>query len=158
MFFICKRIQKDPANLTYEESQSRFILLQRSSLISILHLTYEESHSRFILLQRSSQSLKTPSDGTCLREPPGGFCDVGCCCFLPHWRFLTFILALFHATGTPPRLLNFRSTYSELYPGYFRLLAFSPRVLRNFERHFLPQAFFTLHSFCRHIRTALWWR
>ena len=22
---------------------------------------------------------KTPSDGTCLREPPGGVCDVGCC-------------------------------------------------------------------------------
>ena len=41
--------------LTYEESQSRFILFQRSSLISILHLTYEESQSRFILLQRSSQ-------------------------------------------------------------------------------------------------------
>ena len=23
---------------------------------------------------------KTPSDGTCLGEPPGGFCDVSCCC------------------------------------------------------------------------------
>ena len=33
---------------------------------------------------------KTHSDGTCLGEPPGGFCDVGCCRSLPHWRFLRF--------------------------------------------------------------------
>ena len=26
----------------------------------------------------------------CLGEPPGGFCDVGCCCCFPHWRFLHF--------------------------------------------------------------------
>ena len=31
----------------------------------------------------------------CLREPPGGFCDIGCCCcccccYFPHWRFLRF--------------------------------------------------------------------
>ena len=24
---------------------------------------------------------KIPNDGTCLGEPPGGLCDVGCCCF-----------------------------------------------------------------------------
>ena len=31
---------------------------------------------------------KTPGNGTCLGEPPGGFCDVGCCYFLPHWSLL----------------------------------------------------------------------
>ena len=89
-------------------------------------------------------NYKTPSGGTCLGEPPGGFCDVGCCCFLPHWRFLAFILALFHATGTPPRLRSFHSICSELYPGYFRLLAlmsFLPRVLRNFKRRFYLRRF-----------------
>ena len=55
---------------------------------------------------------------------------------LPHWRFLAFILALFHDTGTPPRLLSFGSTYSELYPGYFRLLAFSTASATEFERRF----------------------
>ena len=33
---------------------------------------------------------KTPSDGACLGEPPGGFCDVSFCCCFPYWRFLRF--------------------------------------------------------------------
>ena len=46
---------------------------------------------------------KTPSDGTCLGEPPGGFCDVGwlllLLLFLPHQRF--FILLLFDVIHHP---------------------------------------------------------
>ena len=46
---------------------------------------------------------KPPSDGTCLGEPPGGFCDVGC-----HFIFdLHFVSRLlYHVTGTPPWLLR----------------------------------------------------
>ena len=41
----------------------------------------------FYVLRRLCKLNKTPSDGTCLGEPPRGFCDVGCCCCLPQWRF-----------------------------------------------------------------------
>ena len=42
---------------------------------------------------------KTPSNGTCLGEPPGGFCDFDCSCFWPHWRF--FISWLFNVIPHP---------------------------------------------------------
>ena len=36
-----------------------------------------------ILIEDICMLSKTPSDGTCLGEPPGGFCDVACCfCFM----------------------------------------------------------------------------
>ena len=82
-----------------------------------------------------------------LGEPPGGFCDVGCC-------FCFYVSGLpFHATGTPPWRLELVkvSTSSELYPGYFRLLYFSvtilPRALQFLVGIFYPQAFFTLRFF-----------
>ena len=96
----------------------------------------------------------------CLREPSGGFsdvgccssfiavfCDVGCCCF-----YVSRLL--FHATGAPPRLLKpvQASTSSELQPGYFRLLYFSvtflPRALRFLTEHFLPTGVFYLTFLC----------
>ena len=32
------------------------------------------------MIEDFSKLNKTPSDGTCLEKPPGGFSDVGCCC------------------------------------------------------------------------------
>ena len=36
------------------------------------------NNTSVIIFLIESQLNKTPSDGTCLGEPPGGFCDVGC--------------------------------------------------------------------------------
>ena len=72
---------------------------------------------------------KTLSNGACLGEPPGGFCDVGCCCyFLPHW-FLRF-----QATFPCHR----HSTMATF--GCFSI-TFLPRALRFWAGIFYPQAF-----------------
>ena len=74
-----------------------------------------------------NQKLKTPSNGTCLGEPLGGF--VILCIFIYFHLSMIFILLfylhlisrlLFHVTGTPPWLLRpmKASTRSELYPDY----------------------------------------
>ena len=34
----------------------------------------------FLCSQETCKLNKTPSNGTCLGQPTGGFCDVGCCC------------------------------------------------------------------------------
>ena len=89
-----------------------------------------------------------------LREPPRGFCDVGCCCcfFLTGGFYVSGLLFL--ATGTPPRPLRpiKASTVSEPYPGYFRLLSFLPGFFRHsftasatvLSGHFLPTGVFYL--------------
>ena len=89
---------------------------------------------------------KTPSDGTCMGDPPGGFCDVGCCCclFFPSLEVFHFIACWRHP-----------SPFRELSPGFYT--HFSPaRVIRDtFILTFLFTAnaavlsgrFFTLHSF-----------
>ena len=91
---------------------------------------------------------KTPNDGTCLGEPPGGFCDVGC-----HFIFdLHFVSRLlYHVTSIPLWLLRpvKASTSSEVYPDYFWLpfLFHLPWTLRFWVGIFYPQAFFILRSF-----------
>ena len=110
----------------------------------------------FFWVYNQKQNLKTPSDGTCLGEPLGGFsvvvhfwCDLHlssfCCCS----SFISRLL--YHVTGTPPWLLGpvKASNSSELYPDYFWLpfLFHLPRALRFWVGIFYPQAFFTLHSF-----------
>ena len=100
-----------------------------------------------------------------LGEPPGGFCDVGCCCSSFIAVFVMLFLqfratftgtgtsspVLLHAAGTLPWLLRpvKASTISELYPGYSRLLLFFhlPRALRFCKGIFYPQALFTLRFF-----------
>ena len=85
--------------------------------------------------------VKSPSDGTCLGEPLGGFCDAGC-----HFIFdlvLNFISRLlYRVTGTPPWVLRpvKASTSSELYPDYFSSTA-SATVLSGY---FLPTGIFYL--------------
>ena len=94
---------------------------------------------------------KTPSDRTCLGEPPVRFLwcwllfflrcrffDVYCCCF-----YVSGLL--FHATSTPLWLLKpvKVSTSSELYPGYFQLLYFTV----YHQRYGFGWAFFTQKRF-----------
>ena len=103
---------------------------------------------------------KTPSDGTCLGEPPGGFCDVGCCCcftslevFLPSLLFdvIPHSSVIYRRVFTP--ILYFQPSSSQSDSRHFHLtfLGFSvtalPRVLRFWAGVFYPQVLFTLHSF-----------
>ena len=104
---------------------------------------------------------KTPSDGTCLGEPPGGFCDVGCCCFTSLEVFLPSLLfdVIPHSSVSYRRvftpILYFQPSSSQNDSWHFHLtvLGFSvtalPRVLRFWACIFYPQAFFTFHSFPR---------
>ena len=107
--------------------------------------------SVIIFLIRSWLS-KTPSDGTCLREPPGRFCDVGCCCFWPHWRF--FISLLFDVIPHPSvdyhwvfaPILYSQSSPSQIDSGHFhfnfsRLFNFTASGTVLSER-FLPTGVF----------------
>ena len=111
----------------------------------------------FFWVYNQKQNLKTPSDGTCLGEPLGGFCVVVhfWCCDLHLSSFCccsSFISRLlYHVTGTPPWLLRpvKASNSSELYPNYFwlPLLFHLPQALRIWVGFFYPQVFFTLRSF-----------
>ena len=74
------------------------------------------------------------------KEPPGGFCYVGCCVVFHNWRF--FVLGLlFYATSTPPWLLRTlkTSTGSELYPGYFQFLLLPGSSITSLS-HFIASA------------------
>ena len=93
---------------------------------------------------------KSPSVGKCLGEPPGGFCDVGCCCcYLTGGFYISGLLFL--ATGTPPWLSGpWRPPPAlSFYPGYFRLLCFYQAFPSQFyhKRHGFEWAFFTRRRF-----------
>ena len=122
-----------------------------------------------ILIEDFCKLNKTPNDGTCLGEPPGGFLW---CWLLLLLFYLTgdfYVSKLVsYATGTPPWLLRSvkASTSFELYPGYFRLLyffqAFSSQPYH--ERYGFKSAFFT-HRRCflpctpsQHFDAFLWLR
>ena len=93
---------------------------------------------------------KIPSDGTCLGEPPGDFCDVGCCrCFTLLEVFLPPLLfdAVPHTSVsycqvfTPILYFQLSSSQSDLWHFHITFLSFSvtalPRVV-VLSRHFLP--------------------
>ena len=79
-------------------------------------------------------------------QPPGGFCDVGCCCyfFWPRGGFYVSGL-LFHAIGTPTRLLRpppaLSSTLATFgcftFANFFRLFIFTASATVLSE-YFLP--------------------
>ena len=89
---------------------------------------------------------KTPSDGTCLGEPPGGFCDVGChfvLLFISFLGYFTMPPALhpsFSGPWRPPPALSSTLTTFD------RLFFFIYRERYGFEwaffihRRFLPDA------------------
>ena len=69
---------------------------------------------------------KTPSDGTCLGEPPGGFCDVGCsCCFTSLEVFLLSLLF----NVIPHSSVSYRWIFTPI-------LYFQPSSLQSDSRHF----------------------
>ena len=111
-----------------------------------------------MFLGNSCKLNKTPSDGTCLGEPPGGFCDVGsCCCFtsvdvfhslllyvishpsVSYRRIFTPIL-YFHPSSSHSDSQHFHYNLSDLFRDSFTA---SATILSGC---FLP-TFFTLHSF-----------
>ena len=100
---------------------------------------------------------KTPSDGTCLGEPPGGLCDVGsCCCFTSLKVFLPSLLfniilhssVSYRSVFTPILYSQPSSSQSDSWHFHLTFLGFSvtalPWVLRFWAGVFYPQAFFTL--------------
>ena len=100
---------------------------------------------------------KAPSNGTCLGEPPGGFCDVGrCCCCFPHWRFLRF-RATFPCHWHSNLASQVREVLHQLWALLWLLLdalllpgvsvTFLPRAIRFWVGTFYPQTLFTLRSF-----------
>ena len=80
---------------------------------------------------------KTPSDGTCLGEPPGGFCDVGCCCCFTS-------LEVFHSLFfdvIPHHFMSYRQVFTPI-------LYFQPSSLQSDSCHFhLNFSGFFCHSF-----------
>ena len=94
----------------------------------------------------------------CLGEPPGGFCDVSCCCCFSPLEVFTFPcyfslpLALhpgFWGPWRPPLALSSTLTNFSCFTfcqAFF--ITFLLRALRFWVGIFYPQAFFfTLHSF-----------
>ena len=103
----------------------------------------------------------------CLGEFPGGFCDVGCCCCFPYWRFLVFRTTFpCHQHSTPAsqareglhRLwgLPWLLSVALLLPGFSATVL--PRALRFWGNIFYPQTFFTLRYFTDIFGTFLWLR
>ena len=76
------------------------------------------NNTSVIIFLIESQLNKTPSDGTCLGEPPGGFCDVGCCCFLPPLEVFHFIAFRRHP-----------SPFCELSPGFYTQFILSVQLI-----------------------------
>ena len=98
---------------------------------------------------------KTPSDGTCLGEPPGGFCDVGCCCCF-------YLIGDFYISGLSSLPTALQPSFSGREGGHqlwalpwlllvaLPLPGFSvtvlPRALRFLLGILYQQGFFTLGS------------
>ena len=101
----------------------------------------------------------------CLGEPPGGFCDVGCCSsFIAVFVILVGVVftflgyLLYHATGTPPLLLRHvnASISPEPYPGYFRLFPVPSTVSATvLIGYFLHTGVFYL-TFLPHLLLHFW--
>ena len=105
-----------------------------------------------------NQKSKTPSDGTCLGESLGGFCDVGCHLhFVAVLHLLFFFIHIFFSTSsltlpwTIARFLDLFCTFSQAHRRVIRdtfifqpfryLLTASATVLSG---HFLPTGVFYL--------------
>ena len=164
--FLCCSIPSFGVSKTSPKNSSSFNISATSAIIFIKcrnryhlknNIRYKVNISVIMFLIRSWLN-KTPSDGTCLGEPPGGFCDVGCCwccCwFLPHWRFFISLLfdvtphlsVSYHQVFTP--ILYFQPSSSQSDSRHFH---FNFSRLFIFHREcfecFLPTVLFTPHSF-----------
>ena len=100
---------------------------------------------------------KLPAMVLCLEESPGGFCDGGCCCCFPHWRFLCFQVTFpchWHSTlASQAReghqqiwALLWLLSVALLFTRFFRhIFTASTTVLSGY--FFTHRRFLTLHSF-----------
>ena len=104
---------------------------------------------------------KTPSNGTCLGEPPGGFFDVGCYFIFDLYLIfdLHFVVVfhfvsrlLYHVTGTAPWLLRPPPALSST-PTTFDCLFFI--IYR--ERYGFEWAFFTHRCFLPYTPSQHFW-
>ena len=105
-----------------------------------------------------NQKSKTPSDGTCLGESLGGFCDVGC-----HLHFVAvlhlsfFFIHIFFSTSSltlPWTIARFLDPFCTFSPAHHRVIRdtfilnhfviFLPWALLFWVGIFYPQTFFTL--------------
>ena len=113
---------------------------------------------------------KTPSDGTCLGEPAGVFCDVSCCCALTSLEVFPSLLfdVIPHTSVsycwvfTP--VLYFQPSSSQSDSGYFHL-NFSGLFRHSFTAsatvssgRFLPHRCFLPCTSSPHFGTFLWLR
>ena len=94
----------------------------------------------------------------CLGEPPGGFCDVGCCCcFFTSLEVFRFIAFRHHPSpfrGLSPGFYTHFIISAQPIAEWFAALSFSTIPLSSCREHygfewafFYTQAFFTLCSF-----------
>ena len=74
-------------------------------------------------LQDFCKLTKTPSDGACLREPPGGFCNFGCCFYLTRG----FLFIAFDVIPQPS--VRYRRVFTPI-------LYFQPSSSQSESRHF----------------------
>ena len=70
-FITCRNLSHMRNNVRYKGNINNTSIFLMGTLVFLCDLT------------------KPPAMVLCLGEPPGGFCNVGCCYF-PHWRFLHF--------------------------------------------------------------------
>ena len=111
----------------------------------------------FFYNDHKQQKPKTPSYGTCLGEPLGGFCDVG---FVVALHLLFFLIHIFFSTSSlslPWTIAIFLDSFCTFSSAHRRVIRdtfifnhsviFLPRELRFWVGIFYSQASFTLHSF-----------
>ena len=104
----------------------------------------------------------------CFGEPPGGFCDVGCCCCFSSLEVFTFLSyfslapALHSGFSGPwrpsPALSSTLATFGCFTFCQAFFVTFSPLALRFWVGTFYPQAFFYLALLPHIFRTFLWLR
>ena len=97
----------------------------------------------FIIMVTSNQKSKTPSDGTCLGEPLGGFCDVG---FVAALHLSFFFIHIFFSTSSltlPWTIAMFLDSFCTFSPAHCRVIRdtfiFNHSILSG---HFLPTGVF----------------
>ena len=141
MFITCRNRHRMKNHIMYKgniNNASVIIFLIGTLLIFLMDFSLDQVY----YLDYFCKLNKTPGDGTCLGELPGGFCDVGCCCcFLRQLSFLRF-QANFSCHRHYTMASQAREGLHQLYPGYFRLIYFCQALNGHFER-----VLFTLRRF-----------
>ena len=132
-----------------------------TNFIAVKMFLLLKHHLLSINLHNCNQKSKTPSNGTCLGEPLGGFCDVACYLhFVVVLHLSFFFIHIFFSTSSltlPWTIAKFLDPFCNFSPAHRRVIRdtfifnhsviFLPWALRFWVGIFHPQAFFTLRSF-----------